>query len=234
MAPARARRSRALASLALLGLGAWLSMRPAAAQDLGPSDRLQAAGVDALATGKLLVAARRLPDPNFGNAVILLAEFNAEGAVGLVVNRRSDVTVARVFPHLTTAPASAGQVFLGGPVDKTRAMALVRAPASPAGARHVFDGVYLLTLPEAVESAVSSNAAPGRLRVYLGYAGWGPGQLEAETAEGVWHVLAGDTDAVFDPDPSSTWQRQIARTEVIQARGAGPARPGGRVSSRAE
>jgi putative transcriptional regulator len=209
-------------------------MRPAAAQDLGPNDRLQAAAVDALAAGKLLVAARRLPDPNFGNAVILLAEFNDEGAVGLVVNRRSDVTVARVFPHLTTAPANAGQVFLGGPVDKTRAMALLRAPASPAGARHVFDGVYLLTLREAVESAVSSNAVPGRLRVYLGYAGWGPGQLEAETAEGVWHVLAGDADAVFDPDPSSIWQRQIARTEVIQARRAAPARSGGRMSSAAE
>jgi putative transcriptional regulator len=216
MGPARPR-SRAFACLALIGLAGWLSMYPAAAQQLRPDDRLQAAAVDALAAGKLLVAARRLPDPNFGNAVILLAEFNAGGAVGLVVNRRSDVPVARVFPHLTPALASTGEAFLGGPVDKTRAMALVRASASPAGARHLFDGVYLLMLREAVESAVTSNAAPGHLRVYLGYAGWGPGQLEAETAEGVWHVLAGDADAVFDPDPASTWQRQIARTEVIQA-----------------
>ena len=163
------------------------------------------------------MAARRLPDPNFGNAVILLADFNDDGAVGLVVNRRSDVTVARVFPHLTPTLASAGQAFLGGPVEKTRPMVLLRASASPAEARRVLDGVYLLTAREAIESAISSSAAPGRLRVYLGYAGWGPGQLEAETAEGVWHVLAGDADAVFDPDPSSTWQRQIARTELIQA-----------------
>jgi putative transcriptional regulator len=204
------------AFLAVLGVAGSLPGRPAS-QGPGQDDRLHQAAVDALAAGKLLVAARRLPDPNFGNAVILLAEFNAEGAVGLVVNRRSDVTVAQVFPHVTPTLASAGQAFLGGPVDKTRAMALLRASASPAGARHIFDGVYLLTLRETVESAVTSNAAPGRLRVYLGYAGWAPGQLEAETAEGVWHVLAGDADAVFDPDPSSTWQRQIARTEVISA-----------------
>jgi len=209
--------SPAIAFLAVLGVAGSLRTHPPAPQSLRPDDRLHQAAVDALAAGKLLVAARRLPDPNFGNAVILLAEFNSEGAVGLVVNRRSEITVARVFPHLTPTLASAGQAFLGGPVDKTRAMALVRASASPAGARHVFDGIYLLTLREGVESAVSSTAAPGRVRIYLGYAGWGPGQLEAETAEGVWHVLAGDADAVFDPDPSSTWQRQIARTEVISA-----------------
>ena len=69
------------------------------------------------------MAARR-SHPNFGNAVILLAEFNGVGAVGLVVNRRSDITVARVFPHLTPTPASAGQAFLGGPVEKTRPMVL--------------------------------------------------------------------------------------------------------------
>jgi putative transcriptional regulator len=209
--------SPAVALLAVLGVAGTLPMPPTPSQALGQDDRLHQAAVKALARGKLLVAARRLPDPNFGNAVILLAEFNDVGAVGIVVNRRSDITVARVFPNLTPTPASAGQAFLGGPVEKTRPMVLLRASASPAEARRVLDGVYLLTVREAVESAVSSNAVPGRLRVYLGYAGWGPGQLEAETAEGVWHVLAGDAEAVFDPDPSSTWQRQIARTEVIQA-----------------
>ena len=155
------------------------------------------------------------PNPNFGNAVILLADFNDDGAVGLVVNRRSDVTVARVFPHLTPTLASAGQAFLGGPVEKTRPMVLLRASASPAEARRVLDGVYLLTVREAMESAVSSNtvrdisASTSATRV-------GPGQLEAETAEGVWHVLAGDADAVFDPDPSSTWRRRCAH-RVIQA-----------------
>jgi putative transcriptional regulator len=215
--------SPAVVLLALLGAAGTLPILPAGSQGIQKNDRLHQAAVKALAGGKLLVAARRLPDPNFGNAVILLAEFNDDGAVGLVVNRRSEVSVARVFPHLTATVASAGQAFLGGPVEKTRPMVLVRASASPPGARHVVDGIYLLTAREAIESAVTSAATPGHLRVYLGYSGWGPGQLEAETAEGVWHVLAGDPDAVFDPDPSSTWQRQIARTELIQARAVAPA-----------
>jgi putative transcriptional regulator len=225
-APAPAHRSRVVECLVLVALLGWagsLAMPSAAAQGRRPGRGLAHAAVEALATGKLLVAARRLPDANFANAVILLADVNGKGAVGLVLNRRSDVAIARVFPQLTPAVGSAGQAFLGGPVEKTRPMALVRAAQSPAGSRHVFDGVYLLTEREAVEAAVTSDASPGRLRIYLGYAGWDAGQLAAETEEGVWHVLSGDVDAVFDPDPSSTWQRQIARTELIQARAGPPA-----------
>lgn len=218
-APIAARCSAVVACLvALLGLAVALPQR-LAGQDLRPNtDRLRSAAVEALAPGKLLVAARRLPDPNFANAVILLADFTDAGAVGLVLNRQSDLKVARVFPNLTATLVTAGQAFLGGPVEKTRPMALVRASSAPAGAKRVFDGVYLLVPRDAIEAAVSSSTTSSRIRVYLGYAGWSPGQLEAETAEGVWHVVAGDADAVFDADPASTWQRQIARTEVIQAR----------------
>ena len=215
---AAARGSAAFACLAaLLALAGSSPSHQLAAQDRRPGDRLRGAAVEALAQGKLLVAARRLPDPNFANSVILLAEFNDEGAVGLVLNRQSDLKVARVFPNLTATLVTAGQAFLGGPVEKTRPMALVRASSAPAGAKHVVDGVYLLIPRESIEAAVSSGTTSSSIRIYLGYSGWAPGQLEAETAEGVWHVLAGDADAVFDADPASTWQRQIARTEVIQA-----------------
>jgi putative transcriptional regulator len=205
---------------AWVALAALPSRRVVAAQSLGADERVHRAAVQALAAGKLLVAARRLPDPNFGRAVILLAEFTDHGAVGIVLNRRSEVPLARVFPHLMPTLASAGPAFLGGPVETTRPVALVRASAAPAGARRIFDGIYLLVPREAVEAALASSATSSRIRIYLGYAGWDAGQLEAETAAGVWHVLAGDTDAVFDPDPASTWQRQIARTELIQARRA--------------
>jgi putative transcriptional regulator len=177
------------------------------------------AAVAALAPGKLLVAARRLPDPNFANAVVLLADVNKDGAVGLVLNRRSSVTLARVFPQLVPTMATASHAFLGGPVDTTRTMALIRAAQAPTGARHIVDGVHLATAREAVEAAIAAGTAAARLRVYLGYAGWGAGQLEAETEQGVWHVLEADAEIVFDAEPSSTWQRQIARTELIQATG---------------
>jgi len=203
-------------------------------------DRLRRADADVLAAGKLLVSARRLPDSNFSRTVILLADVNDKGAFGLVINRRSDLTLARVFPNLTVTAGSAERAFLGGPVETTRAMALVRGVDAPAKAREVGNGIFFVA-GDGVEALAASGAPSTRLRIYLGYAGWAPGQLEAETEEGAWHVLDGDTDIVFDPDPAGTWQRQIARTEVIQARRGiapepslsriGPARPAPRAPS---
>ena len=209
--------SPAIAFLAVLGVAGALPTHPSASQGLLPDDRLHQAAVDALAPGKLLVAARRLPDPNFGNAVILLADFNGDGAVGLVVNRRSDDHGRAGVPAPDT---DAGERRPGVPRRARR-----QDPGDGAAARGSVSGRgatrlrWHLPADAARGSRVRRHVqrGPGHLRVYLGYAGWGPGQLEAETAEGVWHVLAGDADAVFDPDPSSTWQRQIARTEVISA-----------------
>jgi putative transcriptional regulator len=208
---------------AAFGLAAVLSTALPAAQIPPLREPVTRGTVEALAAGKLLVAARRLPDPNFANTVILLADVNGDGAVGLVLNRRSGVTLAKVFPQLVPNMATAGHAFLGGPVDTTRPMALIRAAQAPAGSRHVVDGVHVATVREAVEAAVAAGTTSSRLRVYLGYAGWGAGQLQGETAQGAWHVLDGDADVVFDEEPASTWQRQIARTELIQARGAEPA-----------
>jgi putative transcriptional regulator len=178
------------------------------------------AAVGSLAAGRILVAARRLPDPNFARTVILLVDVGKDGSAGLVLNRRSAVTLAKVFPQLAPTMATATHAFLGGPVDTTRTMALVRAPQPPSGGRPLVDGVHVATAPDAVAAAVAAAATGTGLRVYLGYAGWGAGQLEAETEQGAWHVLEGDADVVFDADPSSSWQRQIVRTELMQARRA--------------
>jgi putative transcriptional regulator len=198
-----------------------LSLGPAAGQLPPLREPATRAAVEALAAGKLLVAARRLPDPNFANTVILLADVTKDGAVGLVLNRRSRVTLARVFPQLVPSMATAAHAYLGGPVEITRTMVLIRAAQAPAGARRVIDGVHLATAREAVEAAVAAAAPATGLRVYLGYAGWSAGQLEAETQQGVWHVLEAEAAIVFDADPSSMWQRQIARTALIQARRQG-------------
>jgi len=201
-----------------LGLGGLLSPASVTAQAPPLREPQHRAALDALATGALLVSARRLPDPNFANTVILLVDVGRTGAVGLIVNRRSDATLARAFPTLKPTLATASQAFFGGPVQKTQAMALARSPDAPAGARHVVAGIHVVAGAEAIEALIASGAPASRFRVYFGYAGWSPGQLESEIRQGAWHVLAGDVDVVFDPDPASTWQRQIARTTVIQAR----------------
>jgi putative transcriptional regulator len=198
-----------------------LSLAPPAGQVPPLREPVTRAAVEALAPGKLLVSARRLPDPNFANTVVLLADATKDGAVGLVLNRRSRVTLARVFPQLAPALTTAHLAFLGGPVETTRTMVLIRAAQAPAGTRRVVGDVHLATAREAVEAAVAGGTAATGLRVYLGYAGWGAGQLEAETQQGVWHVLEAETGIVFDADPASLWQRQIARTALIQARRQG-------------
>jgi putative transcriptional regulator len=210
-----------------LALASVLAPRPLTAQSPQLHDRLYREAIEALRGGKLLVAARRLPDPNFARTVVLLADAGPKGAMGLVINRRSEVTIARLFPHLKPSLTTADHAFVGGPVEQTHALALVRGAEAPIGARPVAQGVFLVTASEAIETLIARGAAASRFRVYVGYAGWGPGQLEAEIAEGSWHVIDGDSELVFTADPAALWQRQIARTEVIQARRLEPERPTG-------
>ena len=81
--------------------------------------------------------------------------------------------------------------------------------------RRVVGDVYLINTREVLDEMLSSGAAENQLRVYVGYAGWGAGQLDRETATGSWHVLEGSGDIVFDSDPDTTWERQIRRTEGL-------------------
>ena len=199
-----------------ISLAGVLALRPSA--QVPPVDeRVHREAVKALAAGKLLIAARGLPDGNFSRTVVFLIAHSDEGAMGVVVNRRTDVTLAKVFPDLGASGASVSQAFIGGPVERTAAVGLVRGPDTPAGARHIVDGVSVVSTQDALQTLVKTGAASSRFRVYLGYAGWGAGQLEAETMEGSWHVVAGEAVVVFDPDPAAMWQRQIARTEVTFA-----------------
>jgi putative transcriptional regulator len=209
--------SRVVAAVTVLGLAGALAARPAA-QDAQLHERLYREVVRSLAAGKLLVAARRLPDPNFSRTVVLLAAFGEEGTMGLVVNRRGEVPLARLFPHLMPTMSTAGQAFAGGPVQREVAIALTRTSEPLAGARPIVDGIHLVSAREPLEALLASGAPASRVRVYLGYAGWGPGQLEAETAQGSWHVVDGDADIVFATDPAAVWPRQIARTEALSAR----------------
>ena len=177
--------------------------------------QLRRGAVRDLAAGKLLVAARSLPDPNFAETVVLLADYSEEGAMGLIVNRQTEVTLARLMPGLQNAKSRAAFAFLGGPVAVPGVLALLRSPTARGDTRHIVGDVYLVNTSEVLDELLSSGAAQNQLRVYVGYAGWGAGQLDRETATGAWHVLEGTGDIVFDPDPDTTWQRLIRRTEGL-------------------
>jgi putative transcriptional regulator len=173
--------------------------------------------VKELAAGKLLVAARNLPDPNFSATVVLLAEVNQEGAMGLIVNRPTKVTLARILPGFEPASGTTATAFFGGPVSVPGVLGLLRSKDARSDSRHVVADVYLVNTSEVLKDTIAAGAGPQRFRVYVGYAGWGAGQLQRETAEGAWYVLDGDAEIVFDPDPETTWRRQILRAEALSA-----------------
>jgi putative transcriptional regulator len=207
-----------LAPFTALAFAVCLVVTPAtrAAGPASVSVQLQRGAVKNLKAGRLLIASRNLPDPNFAATVILLAEYGKDGAMGLIVNRRTDVTLARIFPDLRPSDSGA-TAFFGGPVSVSAVLALLRSTSARADSRHVVGDVYLVNTSDALKQTLAAGEGPRRFRVYVGYSGWGPGQLEHETNEGSWFVVDGDPDIVFDPDPESIWRRQIRRAEALSA-----------------
>lgn len=177
-----------------------------------------------LAAGKFLVAARELPDPNFADSVVLLVEYGEEGAMGLIINRRTRLPISRILKELKQAKERADPVYLGGPVAMAGALALVRSRAKPEEARHVVGDVYMLTTKTTLEKTLASGAEQDAVRVYLGHSGWSPGQLQREVELGTWHIFRADPGIVFDPDPDTVWSRLIRRTEQQLAANAPPRR----------
>jgi putative transcriptional regulator len=175
-----------------------VQFRPGAVRDLAP--------------GRLLVASRDVIDPNFHEAVVLLIDYDAKGAMGLIINRRTKAPMSQVLPDLHASVSTSRPVFFGGPVE-AGGLALVRSEQPPEDGRHVLADVYLLSTRPGLEAQVSGGAGPDRFRVFIGYSGWRAGQLETETIHGLWHVLDGDAGLVFDADPDSLWRREIPRAD---------------------
>ena len=174
----------------------------------------QSGQVQQLSAGKFLVARPNLPDPNFTDTVVLLIQADEEGAMGLIINRRTRLSLARVFSGLSKAQQRTDFAYMGGPVGRTGVLALLRSSKPRHDAKAVFSDVYLIADKKVLEQTVEAAVEPGVFRVYLGYSGWGAGQLQREVLLGAWHVLPGDPNLVFDPDPDSVWTRLIRRTDL--------------------
>ena len=173
--------------------------------------------VKALASGKLLVASRELRDPNFAETVVLVIDYDKDGAAGLIVNVPTDVSLSRVFDDVSLGANATLKAFAGGPVARDHALALVRSRPGLTGVRTIVPGIDLVSSRERLEQTLLSAADSDRFRIYLGRAGWGPGQLERETERGAWHVFEAQADLVFDSHPDTVWRRLIRRVELPQA-----------------
>jgi len=171
-----------------------------------------------LGIGKLLVAKRDAPGSAFAETVILVVRYTQSGTVGLMLNRRTEVPVSRALEPLKGASGRSDPVFAGGPVELANVLALLRANVMPEGAEHVTGKVYLVPTGALLEETLAKRPDPADFRVYLGYCGWAPGQLENETSHGFWRVLNGSADIVFDSKPETLWPRLMEQAEQRIAR----------------
>ncbi|MHB8233331.1 MAG: YqgE/AlgH family protein [Solirubrobacteraceae bacterium] len=164
--------------------------------------------MDESLAGQLLLASPSLHDPNFERSVVLIGVHNAEGAMGVVLNRPSELTVAEAAPQLEDAVLDAERVFVGGPVQPSSVVFLAEfSDPQPAGLLVL--GRIGFPAPDA-EIAELSRATE-RARVFAGFAGWGEGQLEAEIEGGDWIAQAAMPDDVFTDTPDSLWSDVLTR-----------------------
>jgi putative transcriptional regulator len=167
--------------------------------------------VPGLLQGKLLVAVPSLLDANFARTVVLLLAHGEQGALGLVLNRPTITSVASPLPEWEQLASAPAVVFVGGPVSEgticlARVSSEVSVPISGyLPLRGTLGTVDLESSPAGVGPWI------GALRIFAGYAGWGPRQLESEIEEGAWWVLEASDDDVFSDDPPNLWKRVLRR-----------------------
>lgn len=157
--------------------------------------------------GHLLVAGPGLHDPNFRRTVILVGEHGDEGALGVVLNRMSDSRVDDALPELAGLVDGAEPVHVGGPVQPSAIVVLAEFEEPERAGTLVLDDIGFL--PAEIDPDALGELR--RTRVFAGYAGWGPGQLDGELREGSWIVEPAAADDVFTSDPEELWSDVLRR-----------------------
>ena len=156
--------------------------------------------------GKLLIAGPSLFDPNFRRTILLIADHDEEGAVGVVLNRPADVSVGDAAPDLAELAGADDLVFVGGPVQPQAAVVVAEFEDPERAPLLAFDSIGFLTGEDP-----SSVGGIRRARVFAGYAGWGPGQLDAEMEQDSWLTETPTPDDVFTPRPEELWNTVVRR-----------------------
>jgi putative transcriptional regulator len=157
--------------------------------------------------GHLLIAGPSLVDPNFWRTVILVGEHSEEGALGVVLNRASEATVDEAIPELAALVDDLGPVHVGGPVQPSAIVVLADFVEPERAGSLVLDSVGFLP-PEVDPDELGELR---QARVYAGYAGWGPGQLDGELEEGSWIVEPALPEDVFTAEPDTLWSDVLRR-----------------------
>ncbi|MCS4307359.1 putative transcriptional regulator [Rheinheimera pacifica] len=165
-----------------------------------------------------LIAMPSLDDPLFKRSVAYICEHNTEGAMAIVINHPLDVKVADLLQQLqieynTESPAATAHVCAGGPVQHDRGFVLHTAKEGYASSMHLNDGLMVTTSKDILFDLTTDNA-PEKFILALGYAGWTAGQLEQEIADNAWLIIPADSDIIFDLTHAEKWQSATAKIGI--------------------
>jgi putative transcriptional regulator len=192
--------------LSFLGLLLSLSASPAAI------------AADDAANSVFLVARRGLPDPNFREAVVLVTKPRVGSPFGVIINRPLEQRLSEIFTEFETLKNRKDVLFFGGPVKPDGLVFLVRARERPPRGVSVLKGIYFTGDTELIEKLLKRKNPTEGLRVFAGYSGWGPEQLQREIARGDWHIVPANAETVFRQDPSRIWEELVKRAGVHKTR----------------
>src|SRR5262245_24455230 len=164
-----------------------------------------------VANGIFLIARHDMKDPRFKETVLLVTQPPEGGPFGVIVNRPLPRLLSEVFPNQPALKGRKDVLFVGGPVSPDRVLFLVRTAKPPERAVHVLKNVYF-TMDGAWVDELLQRTSPARvLRVFAGYSGWAPGQLQNELQRGDWYVLPADADTIFEKEVSRIWSELVQR-----------------------
>lgn len=163
--------------------------------------------------GQFLIAAKHLRDSNFYKSIVLMLEHNDEGAMGLIVNRPTHVSVSQALSQHFDLPSTEHFLFNGGPVEENALLILHNSTDFDQEHEPIVPGVFVGTSPDIFDRVTESMNEPDsefRFRIYSGYSGWGAGQLEFEMSRGDWFTLPATAEFIFRSDPYEVWEDVLA------------------------
>jgi putative transcriptional regulator len=168
-------------------------------------------------TNQLLIAMPSLEDPNFSRTVTLICEHNEQGALGVVINRPTEVLLGQLLEHLQLSVRSGAvastPVYAGGPVQLERGFILHSPLGEWESTLKINDGLGLTTSLD-VLTAIAAGQGPEHRLIALGYAGWGAGQLEREITENAWLTVPNDNRILFELPVDERWQAAATKLGV--------------------
>jgi putative transcriptional regulator len=197
---------------AAIALLLWAAIAAAQGQAQGPN-------------GVFLIAKPELADPNFARTVVLVTQTEDSSTVGVIINRPTVLKLAEFIadPKIETGKYK-DRLYLGGPVMRNALIAVFQSEARPAApAFHVLRKLYITMHPDNVTALLSSGDR--RYRLYAGFAGWAPRQLESEFDREGWFVLPADEEVLFRADTAGVWEEMLRRVRALKTRAPGDGSP---------